>query len=39
MINTILEEFQAKWLNVLHESEPELVNLLLEETKLVYQAL
>ena len=33
----ILEDFPAKWLNVRHETERKLVNLLLEETKLVHQ--
>ena len=36
---TISEDFPAKWLNVLHEGERKLVNLLLEETKLVHQEL
>ena len=31
--------FPAKWLNVLHEAERKLVNLLLEVTKLVQQEL
>ena len=31
--------FPAKWLNVLHEAERKLVNLLLEVTKLVHQEL
>ena len=38
-IETISEDFPAKWLNVLHEGERKLVNLLLEETKLVHQEL
>ena len=32
-IETISENFEAKWLNVLHEAQRKLVNLLLEETQ------
>ena len=38
-IETISEDFSVKLLNVLHEAERKLVNLLLEETKLVHQEL
>ena len=38
-IQIISEDFPVKWLNILHEAERKLVNLLLEETKLVHQEL
>ena len=36
-IETISEDFPSKWLNVLHQTEHKLVNLILEDTKLVHQ--
>ena len=35
-IETISEDFSVKWSNMLHDAERKLVNLLLEETKLVH---
>ena len=38
-IETISEDFRVTWLNVLHEADCKLVNLLLEVTKLVHHEL
>ena len=36
-IETILEDFPTKWSNILYDAEQKLVNLLLDETKVIHK--
>ena len=38
-IETILEDFPTKWSNILYNAERKLVNLLLDETKVMHKKL